>query len=585
MFLPTTAKEMRCNGWSELDIILVSGDSYIDSAYMGIALIGKFLAREGFRVGVIGQPDITRPDDITRLGEPRLFWGVSGGAVDSMVANYTAIKSRRKNDDYTPGGLNNRRPDRAVITYANLIRRYFKRTRPLVLGGIEASLRRVAHYDYWSNSIRGSILFDAKADYLIYGMAEAATLNLARCLDAETDPRNLAGLCYISPDRPSDAIVLPDLQSVKGNPSAFTKMFHTFYRNCDAISGQRMVQQHDTRYLVHNPPAPSPTQTQLDNIYDLDFEGELHPYDALKGDVSALETIRFSIATHRGCYGECNFCSITAHQGQTVSWRSETSIVKEARRLIKHPKFKGYLTDIGGPTANMFGFECPRRLKKGSCDDKRCLAPKVCRTLGVNHSPQTALLKRLRNLKGIKQVFVASGVRHDMVLADLEHGSAYLEELVAHHVSGQLKIAPEHTEERVLHRMGKPASRDLLGEFRKQFIELSKKIGKEQYLTYYLIAAHPGCSDNDMRRMAAYIRNELHVRPEQVQIFTPLPSTYSALMYHTGRDPFSGREIAVEKGRAGKLRQKMIITEPVVRPTRRSGKAKAKPKRTGKYGH
>jgi uncharacterized radical SAM protein YgiQ len=499
-----------------------------------------------------------------------------------MVANYTALKTRRKHDDYTPGGLNNRRPDRAVITYANLIRRYFKHTRPIVLGGIEASLRRVAHYDYWSNSIRGSILFDAKADYLVYGMAEAATLDLARAIETDNDPRDLSGLCYISRDIPDDSIVLPDLKSVQKSPGVFAKMFNEFYSHCDPVTGQRLIQKHDTRYLVHNPPPAPPTQDQLDNIYELEFEGEQHPHYALRGEVAALETIRFSIASHRGCYGECNFCSITVHQGQTVSWRSGDSIVSEARRLIKHPKFKGYLTDIGGPTANMYGFECARRLKKGSCPDKRCLTPEVCRTLCVSHDRQTALLKRLRNLKGIKKVFVASGVRHDLVLADGKHGNAYLEELVAHHVSGQLKIAPEHTEERVLRRMGKPAARELLNEFRKRFKRISAKVGKEQYLTYYLIAAHPGCSEDDMRRMATFVKNELHVRPEQVQIFTPLPSTFSALMYHTGRDPFSGRLIAVEKDRVGKLRQKRIITGPPGRSTKRSTKTRKPPRRSAR---
>ncbi len=558
MFLPTTKAELDALGWTALDIILVSGDSYIDSPFIGVAVIGRVLQDAGFRVGIIAQPNVQNGRDITRLGEPRLFWGVTGGSVDSMVANYTATGRKRRSDDFTPGGVNNRRPDRATIVYSNLIRQHFKQTCPIVLGGVEASLRRVTHYDFHSDRIRRSILFDAKADYLLYGMADQSVVHLAQRIRDGKSVENLRGLCYISAEVKKDSVELPSFDEVATDKQAFTDMFHTFYQNNDHLTGDTLAQRQDTRYLIQNPPAPPLTQKELDRVHELDFMLEQHPYYRKRGRVKALETIRFSLVTHRGCYGECNFCGITVHQGWTVTWRSTASILREARRLVRHPDFKGIISDVGGPTANMYGFECKKKLTKGMCPDKRCLHPEVCRTLKIDHSPQMRLLEQLRKLDGVRKVFVASGIRHDMVLADKKHGPAYLQQVVQHHVSGQMKLAPEHSEDAVLNLMGKPDRKSLM-EFRRMFLEATRKAGKKQFLTYYLIAAHPGCSDADMKKLKTFVGSVLKLNPRQVQVFTPLPSTWSAVMYHTGKDPFTGRTLKVIKDIAGKVRQKRIL--------------------------
>jgi uncharacterized radical SAM protein YgiQ len=560
-FLVTTRQEMQQRGWDALDVILVSGDSYIDSPAIGIAVIGRVLEKAGYRVGIIAQPDIDSPDDITRLGEPRLFWGVSGGSVDSMVANYTASRRKRHSDDFTPGGVNNRRPDRAVLVYTNLIRRFFKNTVPIVLGGIEASLRRVAHYDYWSNSLRRSILFDAKADYLLYGMAEGAVLAMAERLAHNADVSDLAGLCFISKDPPAEDrgfLELPSFKEVSADKDIFTQMFHTFYRNNDPLSAKGLYQQHGDRYLIHNPPAPYAARSELDEVYALPYQRAQHPYYEEQGKVKALETIRFSINSHHGCYGECNFCAIAVHEGRRVRWRSQESILEEAEKLTRLPDFKGYILDVGGPTANMYGFECDIKLKQGACLDKRCIYPVVCPALKPSHQQQIELLRRIRRIPGVKKVFVGSGLRYDLILADHKHGRTYLKELAEHHVSGQLKVAPEHSRKHVLDKMGKPG-KDALLEFKRRFDEQSRAAGKRQYLTYYLIAAHPGCSMADMQALKSFVSRELHISPEQVQIFTPLPSTYSALMYYTEKDPFSGEPLFVEKEMGKKEKQKQVL--------------------------
>lgn len=563
MFLPTTNEELQLLGWDKLDVILVTGDSYIDSPFIGIAVIGKLLAHAGYRVGVIAQPDIDSPNDICRLGEPELFWGISAGSIDSMVANYTSLKKRRKSDDYTPGGINNRRPDRASIIYTNLVKHYFHSRKPIVLGGIEASLRRIAHYDYWSDQVRGSVLFDAKADYILYGMAEKAVLELAHALKNKTDARNIRGLCYIASEREAanpDYLELPSFETVKEDKQAFIDMFHTFYRNNDPITAKGIIQKHGTRYLVHNPPAMALTQEELDDVYALDFERAQHPYYERQGKVRALETIKFSIATHRGCYGECNFCAIAVHEGRTVQWRSEKSILDEAKKLTHYPDFKGYILDVGGPTANMYGFECERKLQQGNCLEKRCLYPQICPSLKVDHRRQIELLRKIRRIEGVKKVFVASGIRYDMVLNDEEYGIQYLQEITGHHVSGQLKVAPEHSVDSVLNRMGKPRTVSLL-QFKKLFDEMSQKVGKKQYLTYYFIAAHPGCTEADMNNLKRFTSQKLKLNPEQVQVFLPAPSTYSALMYYTETDPFTGEHIFVEKDLRKKEQQKEIVVE------------------------
>lgn len=560
-FLPTTPEEVRQLGWDALDVILITGDSYIDSPFIGAAVIGRVLEKAGYRVGIIAQPDVSSAQDITRLGEPRLFWGVTGGSVDSMVANYTASKFKRKKDDYTPGGVNNRRPDRAVIAYTNLIRRHFKPTRPIVLGGIEASLRRIAHYDFWSDSVRRSVLFDAKADFLLYGMAEQSVLELARALEAGGDAiQQVRGLCAIAKTPPPGYLELPAFETVAADKLAFIDMYHLFYRNTDPLTAKGLYQRHGDRCLVQNPPPEYPSQSALDEVYALPFQRAQHPYYEQQGPVKALETIRFSISTHRGCYGECNFCAIAVHEGRTVRWRSAESIQAEAEALVHLQGFKGYIQDVGGPTANMYGFECMKKLHSGVCEDKRCLYPAICPALKPDHAPQVEILRRLRRIPGVRKVFVASGIRYDLLMADGAHGGVYLEEIVEHHVSGQLKVAPEHTEGPVLARMGKPGQAELL-RFKKMFDDLSAKKHKDQYLTYYLIAAHPGCTEADMRRLKQFASQELHISPEQVQIFTPTPSTYSSVMYYTGLDPFSRQPLFVEKDTARRERQKAIVVD------------------------
>lgn len=560
MFLPTTLAEAERWGWSSLDVILVTGDAHIDSPFIGAAVIGRVLVEAGYRVGVIAQPDIDSDRDIARLGEPALFWGVTGGSVDSMVANYTATGKRRKSDDFTPGGVNDRRPDRAAIVYTNLIRRYFKGCpAPIALGGIEASLRRVAHYDFWSNKIRRSILFDAKADYLLYGMGERSVVELAASLKAGRHPHAVRGLCYVSSKMPADCVELPSYEECAGDKDAFTAMFHEFYRNNDPVSARRLAQRQDTRYLIQNPPAHYLTGPEMDAVHALPYEREAHPAELARGEVRALDTIRFSIATHEGCYGECNFCAIAVHQGRRVRWRSEASILDEAREMTSHPKFKGTIRDVGGPTANMYGFECKAMAKNGACENKRCLFPNPCKALPIDHAPQIELLDKLRQTPGVKNVFVASGLRHDLVLADEANGEKYLRRVVRHHTSGQLKIAPEHVSPRVLKLMGKPGQEGL-ERFVGMFGRLAREDGRPQFLTYYFIAAHPGCGDRDMRELKNFAARELHLNPEQVQIFTPTPSTYSSLMYWTGRDPWTGAPLFVEKTLSGKNRQKTILT-------------------------
>lgn len=559
MFIPTTSEELQLRSWDGLDIILVTGDSYIDSPHIGIAVIGKVLIDAGYRVGIIAQPDLESGRDICRLGEPRLFWGVTGGCIDSMVANRTASGKKRKRDDYTPGCVNNRRPDRAVIVYSNYIRKFFKNTVPIVLGGIEASLRRIAHYDFWTDKIRRSILFDAKADYLLYGMAERSIVELADLINKGSDASAVRGICYISKKKPADCIELPSFNESCENKHSFITMFNLFYQNNDPLSASCLAQQQDTRYLVQNPPAHYLSTSELDRIYRLGYEREQHPFYAQMGNVKALDTIRFSITTHRGCYGECNFCAIAVHQGRTIRWRSKKSILAEVRGMVKHPLFKGIINDVGGPTANMYGFECIRKMRKGACPDKRCIFPHICSQLPINHSKQIEMLQELRAIKGIRKVFVASGLRYDLILDDQKFGTEYLKGLVRHHVSGQLKIAPEHSERKVLELMGKPMPESLL-KFRELFLRLNRSEKKKQFLTYYIIAAHPGCTRDDMQKLKVFARQKLNLLPEQVQVFTPTPSTYSTLMYYTGLDPISGEPCFVEKSVTKKDLQKKIIT-------------------------
>jgi len=554
MFLPMTRKECEDLGWSELDVILVSGDAYVDSSYFGVAVIGKTLLSKGYKVGIISQPDVNSDSDIMRLGEPKLFWGISGGAVDSMVSNYTPLKKHRMDDDLTPGGRNTKRPDRACIAYSNLIRRFSSVNKPVVLGGIEASLRRIAHYDFWSDSVRRSILFDAKADILVYGMSERTIVELAEHFERGEDWHRVLGICYAAKSLPDDAQEIPSYEDSVRDKDSFIAMFKAFYENNDSLTAKKLAQRHGDRFLVQNPPQYLLSPDELDDAYELDYERDAHPSHKADGEVRALETIRFSITTHRGCYGECRFCAISVHQGRTVVSRSVESIVREAECITHLPKFKGIISDLGGPTANMYGFECEKKTNAGACRNKRCLQPSVCRSLKVRHDKQVKLLRAVRALAGVKRVFVASGVRYDLVFADPK-GEEYLEELVASHISGQMKIAPEHTKGDILVLMGKPPKAQLI-RFKKLFDQMNERLGRKQFLTYYFIAAHPGCNESDMHSLGDFSRHELRHRPEQVQIFTPTPSTWSTLFYYTGFDPFSVSELFVERDPRKKQMQK-----------------------------
>ena len=559
MFLPTTMEEVKKLGWNYLDIILISGDTYIDSSYNGTALIGKWLYKHGFKVGVIAQPDINSDVDIKRLGEPKLYWAVSAGCVDSMVANYTATKKKRRSDDFTPGGENTKRPDRASIAYTNLIKRHFKNSEvPIVLGGIEASLRRITHYDYWSNNLRRPLIFDAKADILSYGMGEKSMLELARAIRDKKDWRDIRGLSYISKEIKEGYLELPSYENCVKDKKEFIKAFETFYHNCDSILSKGLYQKCGDRYLIQNPPSENFSSRELDAIYSMDFERDVHPYYKKMGEVRALDTIKTSVTTHRGCYGECNFCAIAIHQGRTVISRTEDSIVDEVKEITKMKKFKGNIADVGGPTANMYQVECKKKLKFGACQDRRCLYPQKCPALKIDHSKQIDLLKRLKGMDKIKKIFIASGIRYDMILDDKKCGQMYMEEIIKDHVSGQMKIAPEHTEDKVLSLMGKQGKAPLK-EFKEKFYQINKKLGKKQFLTYYLIAAHPGCNEKDMLDLKRFASAELRVNPEQVQIFTPTPSTYSTLMYYTEMDPFTGKKLFVEKDNGKKQKQKDIL--------------------------
>ena len=557
MFIPTTPDEVRRRGWESLDVILVSGDTYTDNAYNGTAAIGHWLIDHGYRVGIIAQPDVSSGDDISRLGSPELFWSVSAGCVDSMVANYTPTRKFRKEDDFTPGGVNDRRPDRATIAYTNLIKRHIK-GRPVFLAGIEASLRRIAHYDFWSDSVRRSVLFDAKADGIVYGMTELATLELADRIRRGKGWGDVRGVCYPSASVPDEFVEMPSFESCRDDRFAFMDAFRIFSGNSDTVTAKGLAQRHGDRYLVQNPPQRPLTTEELDALYGSDFEDAVHPYYARQGHVKAMDTVTNSITTHRGCYGDCSFCSIALHQGTTVVSRSEESILREARRIASRPGFNGVIKDVGGPTANMYGIECPKKIHSGRCADRRCLGSKPCPSLPIDHSRQTALLGELSSIPEVRRVFVNSGIRYDMIVADKAHGQEYLDAIVADHVSGQMKVAPEHVSDDVLRLMGKPGRRTL-EEFRSMFAESLSRCGKEEYLTYYFMAAHPGCTEDHMRELAAYCRGTLRIHPEQVQVFTPTPSSYSTAMYRTSKDR-RGRDVRVERSIQKRQRQKEIVT-------------------------
>ncbi|MDY5049947.1 MAG: YgiQ family radical SAM protein [Candidatus Mucispirillum faecigallinarum] len=554
MFLPISMEEVKSLGWDYIDVILVTGDAYIDSPFSGTAVIGKYLLKHGFRTAVISQPAIDSDKDITVFGEPRLFWGISAGCVDSMVANYTAAGKPRKMCDFTPNGINNKRPDRASIVYTGLIRRFFKNTKPIVLGGIEASLRRIAHYDFKTDKIRRSILFDAKADYIIYGMGEVPVLEFARALQNNEDVKNIKGLCYISKELCDDAIILPSFDEVSSDKNKFHQMFKIFSDNSEAQSAKKLAQKTGDRYLIQNPPAYYDDEI-LDEVSDISFERAVHP--KINGKVKALETIKTSVISHRGCFGGCSFCAIAVHQGRRVISRSISSIIKEVESITKMKGFNGIISDLGGPTGNMYMMKCKKMEKLGACTHKSCLYPNVCASMNIDHKPILNLLEKVGSIKGVKKVFATSGIRADLAVNDKLNGKNYIAEIAKNHVSGQLKMAPESADSKVLKAMKKPDNKSFL-EFCRIYKEYSKKFHKNQFISCYFIAAHPGENEKEAQNTHNFIEKYLDFSPEQVQIFTPTPSTWATCAYYTGLDE-EGNKIYAEKQLSKKEKYKSII--------------------------
>ena len=556
-FLPMTEKEGTKLGIGQFDVILVTGDAYVDHPSFGTALIGRVLWDAGFSVGIIAQPDWRDPDDFAKLGKPRLFFGISSGNVDSMVNNYTPAQKVRNDDVYSPGGKGMGRPDRATTVYTDRLHALFPGT-PLVIGGIEASLRRFAHYDYWSDSVRHAILADAPADLLVFGMAEKQVVAIARTL-SRGEPvgslRNISGTCYRMPlsewrgSGHEGYVVLPSFSEVSADKLAYARAFSLHYREQDPIRGRPVTQVHPKTVIIQNPPAKPLTTDELDHIYELPFSRRAHP--SYRQPVPALEPVRFSITSHRGCFGACSFCALTHHQGRVVQSRSPDSIVREVERMAKMPGFKGIVQDVGGPTANMYGLSCRQWRTRGTCPDRHCTTS--CPNLVTSHAQQVELLRRLRKIPGVKHVFVSSGIRYDLVLAD---ESGYLAELCNHHVSGHLKVAPEHISPALTALMNKPSG-EVFEAFRGQFEALQQGKAKRQYILPYFMSGHPGCTVTDMIDLAEYIRDsELYT--EQVQDFTPTPMSISTCMYYTGLDPFTLRPVHVPKGWEKRIQRAML---------------------------
>jgi len=555
-FLPMSLREAKEQGIDEFDIILISGDAYVDHPSFGTAIMGRVLHNAGYSVGVIAQPDWKGEDDFKRLGQPRLFFGISSGNVDSMVNNYTPNLKRRKRDVYSPGGKQ-LRPDRAVIVYSNKIHSLFHQT-PIVLGGIEASLRRFAHYDYWSDSVRQSVLADAPADVIVFGMGERQIVEIARRLDEGKNIQEIEDVpgtaikMELRQWRNSEqghCLQIPSFQEVSKDKTRYAKAFQLHYKEQDPFHGRTVIQVHPKTVIVQNKPALPLSSLELDGIYELPYSKQAHPF--YKEKIPALEPVKFSITSHRGCFGSCSFCALTHHQGRIVQSRSLESIIEEAKRLTEMSDFKGVIQDVGGPTANMYGLNCTRWKSKGACEDKFC-SPN-CPHLDTNHQAQLELLQKLREIPGVKKVFISSGIRYDLLLED---SSDYMIQLCQHHVSGHLKVAPEHITNHVTNLMHKPPI-EMWNQFRKKFQEHKRNIGKEQYILPYFMSGHPGCTVKDMVELAEYIRDN-NMYTEQVQDFTPTPMSASTCMYYTGLNPFTMEKVHVPKGRE-KLIQRAIL--------------------------
>lgn len=559
-FLPITREEMKERGWDQVDFVYVSGDAYVDHPSFGHAIITRLLESRGYRVGIIAQPDWRKPESVQVFGEPRLGFLVSAGNMDSMVNHYSVSKKRRKTDAYTPGGEMGKRPDYACVVYGNLIRQTYKKT-PIILGGIEASLRRMAHYDYWSDKLKRSVLLDSGADVISYGMGEHSIVELAEALDAGIpveDITYIAGTVVKAKSLDSiyDAEILPSFEDLKADKMNYARSFYTQYLNTDAFNGKRLVEPYsDHLYVVQNPPAAPLTQMEMDDVYSLPYQRTYHPFYEAKGGVPAIKEIKFSLISNRGCFGGCSFCALTFHQGRIVQVRSHESLIEEAKEITKDKDFKGYIHDVGGPTANFRHPSCKKQMEHGVCKTRQCLFPSPCKNLDADHRDYVSLLRKLRDIPKVKKVFIRSGIRFDYLLADKKQ--EFLRELCEYHVSGQLKVAPEHVAGPVLSLMGKPEHK-VYEEFTRQFYKMNERIGKEQYLVPYLMSSHPGSTLKEAVELAEYCR-DLGYMPEQVQDFYPTPSTLSTCMYYTGVDPRTMQKVYVPKSPHEKAMQRALI--------------------------
>lgn len=558
-FMPISKEDMRERGIEQLDFVYILGDAYVDHPSFGAAIITRLLEHHGYTVGVIAQPNWKDPKSVLRLGLPKLAWLVSAGNIDSMVAHYTVAKRPRADDAYSAGGKNGKRPDRAATVYCNLCRNAAPEI-PVLCGGLEVSLRRFAHYDYWSNTVMPSVLADTRADLLMYGMGEHSMIEIADRLAAGEDVktiRDVRGTCYLCDPRetPYGAVQCPSFKEVSENKELYAKSCRIQYDQQDEVYGKTIIQRHGDKMLVQNPPALSLTTAELDEVYSLPYERAYHPCYEKEGGVPSIEEVRFSVTHNRGCFGFCNFCSIALHQGRRVTVRSEESVLEEARKLTEMEGFKGYIHDVGGPTANFRGPSCEKQLKYGLCKGKKCLAPSPCKNLHVDHTEYLHILREMRKIPKIKKVFIRSGIRYDYLIEDKDE--AFMRELIEYHISGQLKVAPEHCSAAVLDKMGKPHI-EAYKRFQKKFYEITGQKGKEQYLVPYLMSSHPGSALKDAVELAMFLK-ENHIHPEQVQDFYPTPGTLSTCMFYTGLDPYTLEPVYVAKKPEEKAMQRVLL--------------------------
>ena len=559
-FLPINKNEMNQRGWEQPDFICVTGDAYVDHPSFGIAIISRILEKEGYKCVIMSQPNVNNPKSVMEFGKPRLGFLVTSGNIDSMVAHYTAAKRKRSEDAYTAGNVAGKRPDRAVIVYSNMIKAMYPDV-PVLIGGLEASLRRFAHYDYWDDGVRPSILVDSKADILMYGMGERHIIEIANRMNLGEAPatmRDIKGTCYLAPIHepiPENCEVCASLYKVMNDKVAYARANRIQLENQDHAYGKKISQKHGEYNVIQVEPTRPLEEKELDAVWNLPFERNYHPSYEAKGGVKAIEEVQFSIMHNRGCYGACNFCAITFHQGRVVTSRSHESVVKEAEQLVGMKDFKGYIHDVGGPTANFRGPACDKQMEHGVCKDKKCLYPKVCPSIKVDHSDYIALLRKVRAVKGVKKVFVRSGLRYDYMCAD--KSDEFMREMVQHHISGQLKVAPEHCAPNTLAKMGKPQV-GVFTQFTKDFYAATRKAGKEQYIVPYLMSSHPGCTMRDAVILAVYLK-EQNMRPEQVQDFYPTPATASTCMFYTGIDPYTMEEVYVPTDPYEKKLQRALL--------------------------